>query len=453
MSSSKECVMMRPTLPRRPRAGVVALAFPGYYLGEELAPAKYAEMLAHLRRQALDIVPVEAIVQDIAAAQQSGRTLAAAGVDFICAILTTFVPDHAIVELLQGCDVPIFLWAIEREIGCIALVGGLLINPTLYDLHKHYALYGSDIGDAATTTHLMIFARAAMLRQALRGMRVGYMGGNPEIMFSMAVDEVGLKQVLGVSVVPLRDVEYARRQEAVPGSAARADWEAVQGMVGSVHVAEPDALAASQGYLAAKQMAADLRLDALSLNCWSHLKSKICLPIARLNDAGISAACEGDLHATILMRLLYELTGRAALNGDFLRLFPELNQILFSHCGAGAFSMARSPGDIVLHASIETHDGLAVFFPADQPGTVTALNLMGSRAGYRLAVLVGQVAETDMRYEGTPMRLRFETPVQEILQRTVRAGAGHHWNLAYGDYARELELLCQFLGITYNLLS
>ena len=34
---------------------------------------------------------------------------------------------------------------------------------------------------------------------------------------------------------------------------------------------------------------------------------------------------------------------------------------------------------------------------ADQPGTVTALNLMGSRAGYRLCALTGEVQPTDQR--------------------------------------------------------
>lgn len=113
--------------------------------------------------------------------------------------------------------------------------------------------------------------------------------------------------------------------------------------------------------------------------------------------------------------------GRSGINGDFLRMFPEKNQILFSHCGAGPFSMARSLRDIALQESIETHNGLAVFFPADQPGTVTAVNLMGSRAGYRLAVMVGQVEETDMLYEGTPMRVHLPCQCNRSCKRPSRA--------------------------------
>jgi len=438
---------------RRPRVGVVTMAFPGYYLGEEMAQAKHAEMLAQLRGLELEPAGYDPVVMDAAAARQAGRELAGQGLDLLCIALATFVPDHYLVELLDECDLPVFLWAIEREINCLSLVGGLLINPTLYELGKHYQLYGADTGDAQATARLLSYARAAMLRQELRRMHVGYLGSNPDIMFSMAVDAYGLKRALGVNIVPLRDFEYPQRQAAISDDEARADWESVRGAVGRIEVAEVDALEASKGYLAMKRMAAELRLDALSLNCWPQLKSRICLPIARLNDDGISAACEGDLHSTILMRLLYLLAGRAAGNGDLLRLYEAPNEILFSHCGAGAFSLARSPREIALHASIETHDGLAVFYPADQPGTVTALNLVGAGDSLRLAAMVGQVAETDMHYEGTPMRLRFDRRVREIVQAAVGCGAGHHWNLAYGDWSREFELLCQLLNIRYTCLT
>jgi hypothetical protein len=136
-----------------------------------------------------------------------------------------------------------------------------------------------------------------------------------------------------------------------------------------------------------------------------------------------------------------------------MRLFSDKNHIMFSHCGAGSFSMARSRDDIVLHDSIETRDGIGVFFPADHPGTATAVNLMGSRAGYRLAVLVGEVQETDMCYEGNPMQIRFKRPVYEILQDAVRFGAGHHWTITYGDLSGELGLLSRFLDLDYHLLS
>lgn len=158
---------------RLPKAGTVVFASADYHLGEEETPSKYAEMLARLRELDLEITPVDPIVLDIASARRAGKKLAEAQVDFIFALLTTFVSDYHIVELLDAYDAPIFLWAVEREIDCISLVGGLLISPTLYELGKHYQLYGGDIGNPDIVRKLMIFARAAMMRQVLRNMRVG----------------------------------------------------------------------------------------------------------------------------------------------------------------------------------------------------------------------------------------------------------------------------------------
>jgi L-fucose isomerase-like protein len=439
--------------PHMPRAGILAFAFPGYYLGEEMAPAKYEEMITHLNKLELLQIRIDPVVTDTRAAREAGRELSEKGVDFICAILTTFVPDHFLVELLDACDVPIFLYAIEREIGCLSLVGALLNNPTLYDLNKKYQLQAGEIGGRRILEKLMTFARAAMMKRVLGEMRVGYMGKNPEIMFSMQVDEYGLKKGMGVTVVPLRDFEYTERIRSISEDDAHVDWDRLKGEVGSVDVLEADGVEASKGYLAMVKMAEEKRLDALSINCWTQLKSKICLPVARFNDLGIGAGCEGDLHSTILMRLLYVLSGRSAINGDFFRLYPDKNQIMFSHCGAGSFSLASSREDIHIHSSIETHDGIGVFFPVEKPGKVTAVNLIGSRAGYRLAVMVGEVAEADTSYEGNPMNVQFEKPVEEILQDVVRFGAGHHWSIAYGSYGEEFGLLARFLGIEFHLLS
>jgi L-fucose isomerase-like protein len=436
-----------------PHAGIVALTFPGYYLGEEMAPAKYEEILTHLDKLELVQIRVDSVVTNTHSAREAGRELAGKGVDFICAIHTTFVPDHFLVELLDACDVPIFVYAIEREIGCLSLVGAMLNNPTLYDLNKHYQIQAGEIGDKRILEKLMIFARAAMMKRVLSEMRVGYMGKNPDIMFSMQVDEYGLKKILGVTVVPLRDFEYSERVRLISDDEARKDWESVKGEVGSVDVVEADGIEASKGYLAMVKMAGEQRLDALSINCWTHLKSKICLPVARFNDIGIGAGCEGDLHSTILLRLLYVLSGHSAINGDFFRLYPDKNQIMFSHCGAGSFSLASDRKDINIHASIETNDGIGVFFPVEKPGKVTAVNLMGSRAGYRLAVLAGEVSEADRSYEGNPMNVQFEKPVEDILQDAVRYGAGHHWSITYGSYEKEFELLTRFLGIEFHLLS
>ena len=155
--------------PLRARIAVVALAFPGFSLGEEMAPAKLEEALARLGHANLDLVPFRGVVTDRGAARQAAAFLAREGVDAVCAILATFVPDHFLVDLLSCCDLPLFLWAVEREIGCISLVGALLTNPTLHDLGKQYQLRAGDLNDPRIMAQLEVFARAAAMRRCWPG--------------------------------------------------------------------------------------------------------------------------------------------------------------------------------------------------------------------------------------------------------------------------------------------
>jgi L-fucose isomerase-like protein len=289
-----------------------------------------------------------------------------------------------------------------------------------------------------------------MLLRVLRAARVGYCGGKCPMMFSMAIDEYAIKRQLGTTVVTIPIEEFYDLAKQIPEPETAAYWTDLKSGIGTVTASEADGLMSARYYLAARRLVERHQLDALSLNCFPHLKSKICLGVARLNDAGIAAGCEGDLHSTILMHALGRLAGRPAFNGDWLRMIPEANEVLFSHCGAGAFGLAETPTSVCLRCSIETKDGLAVCYATRMRGPVTLTNLMYGPDGLRLAALCGEGVETDLQYEGTPLKVRFKDTPDTLLQRIARCGAGHHWNGAEGDFSRELELLCEWGGMKWT---
>jgi len=256
--------------------------------------------------------------------------------------------------------------------------------------------------------------------------------------------------LLGTSVVTIPIEEFHDIAKNVSNTDAAACWADIKSGVGQVTARDADGVLSSRYYLAARKLVEKHNLEALSLNCFPHIKSKICLGVAKLNDDGIAAACEGDLHSTILMHLLASLTGRPSFNGDWLRMYPERNDVLFSHCGAGAFSLAADPQQVCLRCSIETKDGLAVCYATHMEGPVTLVNLMMGHGDLRLATMRGEGVKTDLEYEGTPLRVHFAEDVRSILQGIARDGAGHHWNGAGGDFTGEFAIMCEFLGLRFN---
>jgi L-fucose isomerase-like protein len=438
----------------RPKIAVFGCAYGGYNLGEELAPAKIAEFKERLSRLEVSAVFHEQAALDVRSMRECGESFSAQpGIDCVLCIVTTFVPDHFVVSFLDACDKPIFLWAVEREMRCISVVCGPLITATLYELGKKYMLVGADIGDDESERELLAFSRAAMALRAMKEARVGYIGGKNNIMFNMTADDFAIKRTLGttIDVIPLE--EFYDLARSVPRDEALAEWREVVKKVGACSVAEESAIESTSNFLAARALVEKYSLDAISINCFPYLKSRICLAVSLLSDMNVASACEGDLYSTILMLLLGTLTETPSFNGDFLRLYPENQEVLFSHCGSGAFGLSDCRERISLQKSIETNDGVAVVYPTRRSEHVTLLNLIGTGNRLRLAMLHGRGMDTDLEYEGTPMRVRFEVPTKTILRSIVEAGAGHHWNGTLHDVRAEIELLSGWTSIPLSKLG
>lgn len=128
---------------------------------------------------------------------------------------------------------------------------------------------------------------------------------------------------------------------------------------------------------------------------------------------------------------------------------------MFSHCGAGAFSLAANKNDITIHNDYETEKGIGVYFPERIPGEVTVANMLGSRNGYRMFITKGKVLDTDLMqyYEGNPINIQFDFNIRDMFKKIAYGGFGHHWNIGYGNYIEELIELCKLLKINYTVME
>lgn len=435
-----------------PKVGFVTMALPGYFLGEEMCDSKRLEGLAMLERAGYEVCDAPSVFSP-EEAFQAGKQFQTENVDCLVVLLATFVADYFVTELVKACDKPVFLWALDREVTCITMVCTPLITASLKTLEKDCCVVCGEIDDAYCLEQLAHYSRAAMLKNQLYGARIGYSGHKPEIMFSMAANEYLLDKTLGISVVNLPIEDFYKEAEKQDAEAVREKWESMRGCFGCIDVREEDALLSIRYYLAARAQVEQKKLKAYSLNCFPNLKAKICLGIAMLNDECIGAGCEGDLHASILMTMVGWLSGQAAFNGDFLQLAPKDNIITFSHCGAGALSLAGGCKNICLKRSIETNDGLSVFYETQMPGTVTLVNLMNGSDHLRLSVMRAESVKDPSGYEGNPLALKFDGDVRTMPDVLAQAGTGHHWVGIQGDWVEEFRLFARMTGLKYTFVS
>lgn len=435
-----------------PKIGFVTMALPGYFLGEEMCDDKRLEGLKMLKEQGFDVVAAPSVFSP-EEARRVGEALAAENVDCLVVLLATFVADYFVTELTKACDRPVFLWALDREVTCITMVCTPLISASMKTLGRDISVVSGEIDDDYCLRQLHHYAKAAMLRNRLRGARIGYSGHKPEIMYSMAANEYLLDQKLGVTVVNMPIEDFYAEADRQDAKEVEKKWRELHPCFGCVDVRDEDGLLSIRYYMAARRQVAEKNLQAYSLNCFPNLKAKICLGIAMLNDEHIGAGCEGDLHASILMTMVGWLAGQAAFNGDFLQMDAKENAIMFSHCGAGALSLAGCPRNICLKRSIETNDGLSVFYETEMPGTVTLVNLMNGGDHLRLSVMCAESIKDHSGYEGNPLNLKFRGDVRTLPDVLAQCGAGHHWIGMSGNWVEEWRLFARMAGLEYTFVE
>ncbi len=436
---------------KAPKIGFITMTLPGYLLGEELAPAKDREAIEALEARGYTVV-AKGCVESREAAAKAGLELAGTDIDLLCVMTATFIPDYFITELARQCEKPLFLWALEREVFCLSTVCLPLITASLYNLDRDCCAVSGDIGEEHVFLKLADYAKAACLKRRLHGARIGYTGFKPPIMYSMESNEYLLDRCFGVSVYPIPAEEFYEAFRDIPEKAAKDSWDEIRQRAGKICAAEKDGLESARYYLAARSLADRYGLSGLSMNCFPALKARICLAVALLNDDGIAAGCEGDINSTVLMAVSNILSDKAPFNGDFLKTYPDRNAVLFSHCGAGAFSLAGSQDDICLKCSAETDDGLAVFYETCLDEPVTLCNMVVGKECMRVSVMTGMPIEDHSGYEGTPLTVQFGRSVLDLPDEIAQCGAGHHWVGIAGKVAEPLRLFARMNRFTVSEL-
>ena len=189
----------------------------------------------------------------------------------------------------------------------------------------------------------------------------------------------------------------------------------------TVGISKKDVQESAKIYYALKKLVREQNITALTLKCFDLLdpfKNTGCLPLARLNDEGIIAGCEGDMPSLFTMFLAYILTGKPSFMANPSKIDIKANTILLAHCTV--------PASIVEEYSLKTHfeSGIGVAVAgkfAKQPVTLVKL---GSKNLDKLYVAEGSiVGNTD---DENRCRTQIKVQVEYGLDSLLENPLGNH---------------------------
>lgn len=245
----------------------------------------------------------------------------------------------------------------------------------------------------------------------------------------------------------LADLEKAYR--GADEEAARADadrwWQ------GAEKVVEPqreEVLRASRMYVAMRQLMAEHRAEAVTMNCLGmglvdRGMGYPCLGFARLNNAGRCGVCEADLKSTLTQLLFQHLVGKPGFVTD--PVF-DLSQSAIIHAHCVAATQMRGAGTpespYVLRSHLEDGKGVSLQVRLPVGGPVSMARLIGTD------ILLFSTGEAvDSPFEERACRTKLTMRVTDAERFLENWSCGLHRVVFYGDHTRDVRRFCRLMGV------
>ncbi|MDH7499737.1 MAG: hypothetical protein QHH30_05055 [candidate division NC10 bacterium] len=254
------------------------------------------------------------------------------------------------------------------------------------------------------------------------------------------------RRALGVEIHSFENAKYLDYYRATgegPVASLAQEWRREAEQV--VEPGQEDLLKSARFYLAMKRAIDEFSASAVAINCLpfvEELQGTPCMALAKLNDEGIPAACEGDLTALMTMVFMERLAGRPGFLGNVIYANPEENVIAINHC---VFPLRMSGYDqpqkpYTLRDYHGRGMGVCAAYPPDLGVTVTVSRF---NTDFReMVYLRGQLEGYGEDYCRTNLRVK----IQDV-RAFVRQVRGNHHILVYGDHGKGIEDLCREFGI------
>lgn len=331
----------------QPKIGLATIVSP-YEVGGEKVVALQRQAAGVLADAGMQVMVGKGIVDCDENGIHAGKEISSQDPDAICILYGTYADDTFATAVLEQCNIPAIVWGTnDFDTGSIA--GAQQVSEVLAETGRYCRLVFGNVEDRRTVDEVVMTARAASARKRFVNSRIGVIG-YPRIrgQTQAAFDEVELHEKFGCRIVGIGTHRFVTLKDQVLEDEARQLWLKASNGIRKSSVIDEQILESARAYLAIKKLVVDYELNAVAFEDWFEFIGLPNLAFSLLNDEGVPAACEADVHSALTMYLLALLTGKPAFHGELLGMLEEEDALLVAHYGAGAPSLAKSKEEIRL---------------------------------------------------------------------------------------------------------
>ncbi len=257
------------------------------------------------------------------------------------------------------------------------------------------------------------------------------------------------KTAFGSEIVSLKLPELQAACEKANHAEAEAD--ARRWMREARRIVEPkreDVLKSSIMYLAMRDLLAEHRAQAITMNClgmglMDRGLGYPCLGFVRLNNALLAGVCEADLKSTMTQLIFTYLVGRTGFVTDPMFDLSN-NTIIHAHCVAATQMQGPGtrPAPYVMRTHLEDNRGVSLQVKMPLGSRVTMARLLGTDL---MLFSTGEAVDSPMVERGCRSKLTMR--VDNIDRFLHQWTSGLHRVIFYGDHTSDVERFCRFARI------
>jgi L-fucose isomerase-like protein len=281
------------------------------------------------------------------------------------------------------------------------------------------------------------------IQQSLKQSKAGVLGKPSDWLIASSVHYGKVKEKWGIQLVDIPLEEVVSRVNRVMSPELKQARQLFPAPARICGLSEKDLEESIKIYLALREIQKDYGLTALTVRCFDLLEtlnSTGCLALAKLNDEGIPAGCEGDIPAMVTMMINQLITGQPGfmVNPSVI----EGDNIIFAHCTV-PMTLVDS---FVLKTHFESGRGVGIA-GTFSPSPVTLTKIMGIDLQQHF-VLQGRITShlPSDRLCRTQVKIIPEQSPGYFLENAL----GNHHIIGKGHFAARFETLMDFFKNNHN---
>lgn len=292
--------------------------------------------------------------------------------------------------------------------------------------------------------------------------KVGAVGPRPAPFETCSINEINLIEKFKIRVIPITLLEIKSAMESISDNdlgIKEIIGDILESQIDHSTVAKNTLITLAKLEIALRDFVKKEGLSSLAIQCWAAIEEIIravpCYVLGRLTNSGIPTACETDVYGALTMLIQYNASLQKSSPHfmDWTIMHQEKENVFMSfHCGNAPLSLCSPASKPVIRRHFlfeeilgkENSCGTCEFQLKE--GAVVLDRLTESECTYKMLITKGTVENENKNLRGSWSWVKVDN-LDKLYRTIIEEGFTHHASMVYGDFSKEIENFCKFVGI------